>query len=170
MGDRVFLSSHVTSLSEALQTIEALGLPVLILVSVGLVFLFLVLLFGAVSLHLTTRMLKFKQRSFRKAFGTNLLIVFAPTLSSVGAQMIADFSTSGVDPVWPYHVGAVLLVVLGWVFPVLLIQHSYKQTFTRSLVAYTTAGAIEVAIIVGLFFAHVAGVVALSAILNRSGT
>jgi len=139
--------------------IPALGLAALI--GIGVVVLLLALGFGAVCLHLATRLLKFKQRSLRKAFGTNLLMAFAPTVGSGGARLLIDFSETAMEPVWPYVVGAVMLAILGALFPILIIRHFYRQTFTKSLVAYVTTGVLEVAFGITMFLVLTAVVVAL---------
>jgi hypothetical protein len=137
--------------------IPALGLATLI--GIGVVVLILALFFGATCLHLTTRFLKFKKRRFRTALGANLLVVFAPALGSGGANLLATYAETA-EPAWPFIVGSVLLGLLGGLFPVLIIQHMYRQTFTRSLMAYVLSIVLEVAFAIATFLALCAVVIA----------
>lgn len=144
-----------------MSDIQIPELALAVLIGIGVVAAVLALAFGTVCLHLATRLLKFKKRSLRKAFGANLLLAFTPALGSGGAQLLMEYSQTAAEPTWPYVLGAVLLGLLGLLFPVLILQHIYKQTFTKSLVAYVTTGVVEVAFALAMFLALTALVVTL---------
>lgn len=138
---------------EKIRISPELGIGLAALIGIGLIMLALALVFGATCLHVTTKMLKFKKRSFSKAFGTNLLMLFVPSLGTGGVYLLNEYAQASAAPAWPFQLGSVLLAVLGVLFPVLIIQHRYRQTFTKSLVAYAVTGILEIAFVVALFLA-----------------
>jgi len=140
---------------------QILGLGLTAIIGIGISVAVLGLVFGATCLHFTTRMLKFKRRSFGKAFGANILVVFAPAIGSGGAQLLSAHTKVGANPSWPFILGAVLLGLLGALFPILIIKQIYRQTFTKALIAYVITGILEVSVAIVLILAIAAALVAM---------
>jgi hypothetical protein len=134
-----------------MNDITVFGLGFAAIVTIALVVVILALGYGAVCLHIAAKILKFKNRTFRKAFVANAIMLFAPPLGIAGSNVAHGLSIDSGEVPWPMIIAG-LLGFLGWLIPIFVIQFSYKQPFGRSLVAWCIAGLIEGIIALALFF------------------
>ena len=150
---------------EIFQTAAAAGLTILAII-IGVMVLFS-LLFGALCLHLSTKLLGFRDQSFRRAFLTHLLLALLSLgMWGLSHALNASSSEGGAEPLRWWVFALLLVLALG---PTLIVKSAYNCSFIAALIATFLTGIVESALGVVLMLGLVATlVVATPVIANQS--